>query len=78
MPARSAPASTDDRTLERVRRELDRLDEVDRPVRARPADDARTVWVEPRLVCEVQYASVTKNGTLREPVFLRLRPDLSE
>jgi ATP-dependent DNA ligase len=29
------------------------------------------------LVCEVQYASLTQDGMLREPVFIRLRPDLT-
>ncbi len=36
----------------------------------------RTVWINPKLWCEVQYASLTNKGTLREPVFLGLRPDL--
>jgi bifunctional non-homologous end joining protein LigD len=45
-------------------------------VKERPIDDARTTWLEPELLCEVQYASLTPNGTLREPVFVRLRPDL--
>ena len=42
-----------------------------------PALDPRSVWVEPRLVCEVRFASVTPDGLLREPVFVRLRPDLT-
>ncbi len=46
-----------------------------RPVDRKPPDDAETVWLAPRLVCEVQYASFTRTGTLREPVFLRMRPD---
>jgi len=37
---------------------------------------AGTVWVEPKIVCEVEYASPTAGGRLREPVFIRLRPDL--
>ena len=36
----------------------------------------RTIWIEPKLHCEIQYASLTNKGTLREPVFLGLRPDL--
>jgi DNA ligase D-like protein (predicted ligase) len=47
-----------------------------RPVREKPSDDAQTVWLEPTAVCEVQFASLTNNSMLREPVFLRLRPDL--
>jgi DNA ligase D-like protein (predicted ligase)/DNA ligase D-like protein (predicted polymerase)/DNA ligase D-like protein (predicted 3'-phosphoesterase) len=46
-----------------------------RPVDRKPTDDADTVWLEPAVVCEVQYASWTKTRTLREPVFLRMRPD---
>ena len=41
-------------------------------------DDAETTWIEPQVICEVQFASITKDGMLREPVFLRLRPDLAE
>jgi bifunctional non-homologous end joining protein LigD len=47
-----------------------------RPVREKPPDDSLTVWLEPKAVCEVQFASLTDNRMLREPVFLRLRPDL--
>jgi bifunctional non-homologous end joining protein LigD len=32
-------------------------------------------WVEPRLVCEVRFAEWTRDGGLRHPVFLGLRPD---
>ena len=33
------------------------------------------VWVEPRLVAEVQYAEWTREGRLRAPVYVRLRED---
>ncbi|MGH7498741.1 MAG: DNA ligase D [Gemmatimonadales bacterium] len=32
-------------------------------------------WVEPRMVCEVEYTERTDDGLLRQPVFLRLRDD---
>ncbi|MGH7969353.1 MAG: hypothetical protein ACREIC_11565 [Limisphaerales bacterium] len=48
-----------------------------RPVKEKPLDNARSVWVELKLVCEVAYASTTQNGMLREPVFIRMRPDLA-
>jgi bifunctional non-homologous end joining protein LigD len=32
-------------------------------------------WVQPRLVCEVRYKEITDEGLLRQPVFLRWRPD---
>ena len=56
---------------------LKKLKKIPRPVKEKPLDDARSVWVESRLLCEVQFASWTKDGMLREPVFLRLRPDLT-
>ncbi|MEU2065152.1 ATP-dependent DNA ligase [Streptomyces sp. NPDC013455] len=34
-------------------------------------------WVEPRLVGEVGYSTRTRNGMLRQPSWLRLRPDLA-
>ena len=40
-------------------------------------DEAQSVWIEAKLICEVQFACITEDGLLREPVFLRLRPDLS-
>jgi bifunctional non-homologous end joining protein LigD len=66
----------DDRTLESVAAEVKKLATIKRPVKEKPVDNAISVWVEPKLYCEVQYASITPNGTLREPVFVRLRPDL--
>jgi bifunctional non-homologous end joining protein LigD len=40
--------------------------------RARAAD---VVWVEPRLVAEVEFAEWTREGRLRSPVYVRLRED---
>ena len=68
----------DDRKLAEVLAELRSLPVVERPVDERPPDDAETTWVEPRLYCEVQYASHANTGALREAVFLRLRPDLTD
>ncbi len=42
----------------------------------RPIPDAKdTTWVEPTLVCEVQFKEWTEEGLLRQPVFLRFRDD---
>ena len=35
-----------------------------------------TIWLEPILHCEIEYASLTNNGTYREPVFKKMRDDL--
>ena len=68
----------DDNTLHSVFAELKKLRVGKRPVKEKPLDDRDSVWLEPKLMCEVQYASLTPNGTLREPVFVRLRPDLED
>lgn len=67
----------DDRTLKNVLTEIKRVPQANkRPVAEKPVDNAQSIWLEPLMFCEVQYASLTDNGTLREPVFVRLRPDL--
>lgn len=66
----------DTHAMKNVFSEITKLQEIDRPVQEKPIDNAKTIWVEPKLYCEIQYASFTENGTYREPVFLRLRPDL--
>jgi bifunctional non-homologous end joining protein LigD len=66
----------DEHSLRAVFEEIKKLNTIKKPIKDRLVDDARSVWVEPRLVCEVEFASVTEDGALREPVFLRLRPDL--
>jgi DNA ligase D-like protein (predicted ligase)/DNA ligase D-like protein (predicted polymerase)/DNA ligase D-like protein (predicted 3'-phosphoesterase) len=67
----------DDKMLKQMAETLKRLETIKRPVAEKPLDDAKSIWVESKLLCEVQYASWTPDGALREPVFLRLRPDLS-
>lgn len=66
----------DDKMLKTMFTKLRALRETKRPFKEKPVDDAVSVWLEPKIWCEVQYASLTPNGTLREPVFVRLRPDL--
>jgi len=68
----------DHRTMESIADEVKKLGETKRPFKEKPVDDAISIWVEPMLWCEVQYASLTPNGTLREPVFVRMRPDLAD
>jgi bifunctional non-homologous end joining protein LigD len=66
----------DTKTMKEILADLKKLKEIKRPIKEKPLDDANTTWVEPVLICEVQYASLTKDKMLREPVFLRMRPDL--
>lgn len=67
----------DAQTIKQVFAELEKIEAGPRPVKEKPPDDANTVWLQPKLWCEIEYASLTENGTFREPVFVRLRPDLA-
>jgi bifunctional non-homologous end joining protein LigD len=39
------------------------------------ADMRRATWLEPKLVCQVKFFEWTRDGNLRQPVFLGLRED---
>jgi bifunctional non-homologous end joining protein LigD len=68
----------DARTVEELAEELRRARLAKPAFRGAPARPARgTVFVGPERVCEVRYTEVTRAGLLRQPVFLRLRDDLS-
>jgi bifunctional non-homologous end joining protein LigD len=70
-----------DAEIERLLAALRPLERPDCPLAAVPrmprvrASDV--VWVEPRLVAEVEYAEWTREGRLRAPVFARVREDRS-
>ncbi len=72
-----AGSGFDDRSLQSVAAELAKLPRIKRLIKERPPDEAQTVWITPCLMCEVEFATRTKAGSLREPVFLRMRPDLT-
>jgi DNA ligase D-like protein (predicted polymerase)/DNA ligase D-like protein (predicted ligase)/DNA ligase D-like protein (predicted 3'-phosphoesterase) len=68
----------DTKTMAAIVGYLQPVDRVKRFIDEKPPDDKETTWLAPTRWCEVQYASLTQNGTYREPVFLRLRPDLND
>jgi len=66
----------DDETIRKISRQIAKLKETKKPIRNKLLDDKVTTWIEPELITEVSYASVTADKIFREPVFVRLRPDL--
>jgi bifunctional non-homologous end joining protein LigD len=40
-----------------------------------PAEMRRCVWLKPKFVCQVKFQEWTRDGNLRQPVFLGLRDD---
>jgi bifunctional non-homologous end joining protein LigD len=67
----------DEHSLKAVWAELQKLAPIKRPIKEKPLDDAQSTWREVKLTCEVAFVSLTPDGLLREPVFVRLRPDLN-
>lgn len=45
------------------------------PFAKEPTPNAKVVWLEPKLVCEVSFAEWTQSGILRQPIFQGMRPD---
>jgi bifunctional non-homologous end joining protein LigD len=72
-----AGSGFDTHSLKEVWGELQKLAVIKKPIKEKVDEESRAVWVQAKLMCEVKYGSITKDGVLREPVFLRLRPDLS-
>lgn len=62
----------DDQLLKHIRELLEAIPAAIKPVEEEAHEEARSVWVIPQLVCEVEYSMITENGTLRDPVFKKL------
>ncbi|MGH8732993.1 MAG: DNA ligase D, partial [Burkholderiales bacterium] len=66
----------DDRTLKQMQARLEPLRRKSCPFDEKPVLNAPTTWVEPDAIIEVKFQGWTDDGSLRAPVFLRLRDDL--
>jgi bifunctional non-homologous end joining protein LigD len=64
-----------DKQLTEVSRTLLRRKRQDPPCSGPIPNEKGTTWVDPVLVCEVEYTEWTDEGLLRQPVFLRFRDD---
>jgi len=56
-----------------IRALIDLEDIIAKPIEEKTADDRVSTWIAPRISCNIEYASLTANGTYREPVFLELK-----
>jgi bifunctional non-homologous end joining protein LigD len=64
-----------DEELLALREELEAIGRAEPPCAGATPGGSDHHWVEPRLVCEVEYAEVTDEGVLRQPAFVRMRED---
>lgn len=67
----------DSRLLEEVHARLARIIRKKSPFKVEPETSEPVTWVKPGLVCEVVFHGWTEAGVMRQPVFLRMRPDKS-
>jgi bifunctional non-homologous end joining protein LigD len=51
---------------------INQLEKIKKPISELVEEEDRTVWIVPTYQCEVSFASFSSNGTLREPVFIRM------
>jgi bifunctional non-homologous end joining protein LigD len=65
----------DDKTIELIYFELQKLKAGSMPMEELPYRNRETHWVRPVLVAEVKFSSWTKDGIMRAPIFLRFRDD---
>lgn len=62
--------------LREIYQELKELKKIDKPIEHAVQQEKQTTWVEPELVVEVSYSSLTDDRLFREAVFERMRPEL--
>ncbi|HZY79996.1 MAG TPA: non-homologous end-joining DNA ligase [Cyclobacteriaceae bacterium] len=66
----------DDALIKQIYKEMKALRVTKKPVPGKVMDEKTSIWIEPKIVVEVSYTSITTDKMFREPVFVRLRPDL--
>jgi len=65
------------KTLAEIRGRLEPLIRRTCPFKIEPKTNRAVTWVEPELVCEVDFHGWTTDGVMRQPTFLRMRDDKS-
>ena len=73
--AGSVGTGFDRRKLTAIAKKLEPLARATSPFATKPKTDAPAHWVAPTLVAEVTFAEWTRDGQLRQPVFVALRED---
>ncbi|HEY8934493.1 MAG TPA: non-homologous end-joining DNA ligase [Cyclobacteriaceae bacterium] len=67
----------DDATIKEIVKQIKKLKVIKKPISQKVMDEKTSIWIEPVLIAEISYAKITPDKMFREPVFIRLRPDLS-
>jgi len=67
----------DDATIKEISGQIKTLMETKKPIQEKVLDEKTSKWIEPKLIAEISYSMLTADKMYREPVFVRMRPDLS-
>ncbi len=67
----------DDATIKEISGQIKSLREIKKPISGKVLDEKTSKWIEPKLIAEISYSMLTTDKMYREPVFVRMRPDLS-
>lgn len=65
----------DEKSLEEVHKMLIPLVTDKSPFAIIPETNGPATWVKPKIVCEIKFAEWTKDGYMRQPIFLGIRTD---
>ena len=76
VPVGQVGTGFDDRTLRDLLVTLKEHQAPSSPFAVAPKVDRPATWCFPDLVCEIRYAEITRDGTLRHPTYLGLRSDV--
>ncbi len=66
----------DEQSLKTIRTKLRLIERDSSPLEIPIKETPDMTWVEPVLVCSLNYAEITGDGSIRHPVFIGLRTDI--
>ena len=78
VPTARVGSGFDAQSLNAVAARLKPLENKRHPFAVKPDIEVPVVWVKPELVAEVRFDAWTEDGSLRAPVFVRLRDDIPQ
>ena len=58
--------------MKEIKKLLTSVDITKKPFRDNIEEEKNSIWIEPVYSCEIKFATLTSNGTYREPVFLNI------
>lgn len=71
----NAGSGFSDRQLEEIYWKLHQIEQRNAPCKGLPRGGEAITWVEPRLLCEIEFSGWAKDGLMRQPVFKGFRED---